>query len=174
MIFIFSDVSVDPRLKTGFGAYLAISENELGSIAGMENSADALNNKLKLKQFTATSSTQLEIETVLWALQDTLERQPLLAQNINLYTDSQGIVNLPRRRTALEQSGFISAATGKALHQAALYRAFYQLHDQTGFKLTKLKGHRKGADKTGVDRIFSFVDKAARKALREYRKPPSF
>lgn len=174
-ILIFSDVSVDPKLKIGFGAYLAITAlTETGDdIADNLKSIEALNSKLRIKQFEATSSTQLEIETLLWALQETLQQQPnqqwAPANNITLYTDSQGIIELPRRRAGLEQSGFISAA-GKVLNHAGLYRAFYQLHDQLGFKLSKLKGHSKGADKTALDRIFAYVDKAARKALRAYKQ----
>jgi ribonuclease HI len=168
-VLIFSDVSVDPKLKTGCGAYLAITEPELDIIEGMENSGgpDLVNSKLRIKQFEATSSTQLEIETILWALQELIQQQsiPALINNITLYTDSQGIIDLPRRRAALEQSAFISAA-GRALNHAGLYRAFYQLQDQLGFKLVKLKGHSKRADKTRLDRVFAYVDKAARKALR--------
>lgn len=165
---IFSDVSVDPKLKTGFGAYLAITATELDSIDDIESGggAELLNSRLRVKQFTATSSTQLEIETILWALQEVKQEHPATASNITLYTDSQGVIQLPRRRAALEQSGFISGATGTALKHAGLYRAFYRLQDQLGFKLAKLKGHGKSANKTRLDRIFSCVDQAARKALR--------
>ncbi|HEY3488349.1 MAG TPA: hypothetical protein VGL10_09815, partial [Gammaproteobacteria bacterium] len=137
-ILLFSDISVDPKLKVGFGAYLAITQAELDSIDGIENddTRTDLLAKLKVKQFAATSSTQLEIETILWALEELMRQQSLraLANNLTLYTDSQGIIELPRRRAALEESKFISAS-GKALNQAGLYRAFYQLQDALGFNL---------------------------------------
>jgi ribonuclease HI len=164
-LLIFSDASVDPKLQTGFGAYLAFAESELDSMAD----ADSLHRKLKIKQFKATSPTPLEIETLLWALQDVMPQAP---GNITLFTDSQSIIELPRRRIRLEQSGFSGAASGKTLKHAELYRAFYQLQDRLAFKLVKLKGHSKRADKTRLDRVFAYVDKASRKALREYRKHP--
>lgn len=156
---VFSDVSVDPRLKTGFGAYLAITESDLGMIGVAEN---AIVEMIKVRQFLSTSSTQLEIETLLWALRD------ISVSNITVYTDSQGIVDLPRRRTALEQSGFTTAGKNRVLNHAALYRAFYRLHDELGFELAKLKGHGKRDDKSRLDEIFSYVDRTARKALRAY------
>jgi hypothetical protein len=68
----------------------------------------------------------------------------------------------------LEQSGFISSRKNEGLTHAGLYRAFYQLHDKPGFELEKLKGHSKRDDKSRLEEIFSYVDKAARKALRTY------
>jgi ribonuclease HI len=166
-VLIFTDASVDLKLQAGFGAYLAIAESELELIDGKE---DLLHSRLKTRQFRATSPTQLEIETVLWALQEVIPEPPASAADIILFTDSQSIIDLPRRRTRLERSGFTGAASGKVLKNAGLYRAFYELQDRLIFKPVKLKGHRKGADKTPLDRVFSCVDKAARKALREYRK----
>lgn len=164
---VFSDVSVNPQLKTGFGAYLVITDTEVNTIADAENK---LKKKLKVKQFTSTSSTQLEIETILWALQELTRQQPAsgLANNVTVYTDSQGIIELPRRRRELEKSGFIGTNKNRILKHAGLYRAFYGLHDELGFKLTKLKGHSKRDDKTRHDEIFSYVDRAAREALRIY------
>lgn len=168
-LLIFTDASADPKLKAGFGAYLAIARTELDVLDDMTDAAtDILRGKLKIKKFTAVAPTQLEIETVLWALQEVLAQAGSLPGGITLYTDSQSIINLPRRRTRLEKTGF-TGATGKALNHAALYRAFYRLHDRLGFKPVKLKGHGKRADKTQLDRVFAQVDQAARKALREYR-----
>lgn len=171
-LLIFSDASADSKLRVGFGAYLAITETGLDLIDDLQDNgpADSLTGRLKIKKFTATAPTQLEIETVLWALRETMAQASAPAGGIILYTDSQSIINLPRRRAALEKSGFISAATGKALPHAVLYRAFYQLHDRLGFTLVKLKGHARRADKTRLDRVFSRVDKASRQALREYRR----
>ena len=163
---VFSDVSVDPRLKTGFGAYLAITESGLDMIGIAEN---AIVEMVKVRQFASTSSTQLEIETILWALQELTRSPPadIPVNNITVYTDSQDMINLPRRRIGLEQSGF-TTAKNKALKHAALYRAFYRLHDELGFELAKLKGHGNRDDKSWLDEIFSCVDRTARKALRAY------
>lgn len=164
---LFSDVSVDPQLRTGFGAYLAITETDAGIASVTETT---LKDKITVKQFALTSSTQLEIETILWALQKLTRQQSVstLATNVTVYTDSQGIIELPRRRTALELAGFTSIGGNKPLKHAGLYRAFYQLHDKLGFELTKLKGHSKRDDKSRLEEIFSYVDRAARKALRAH------
>jgi ribonuclease HI len=167
-LLLFTDASVDSRLHTGFGAYLAIAEPELDAMAGMSDVA-RLRAELKIQQFATRSSTQLEIQNVLWALQELMARQPATANRIILYTDSQAIIDLPRRRKGLEQSGFTSAA-GKPLNHAVLYQAFYKLHDSLGFELAKLKGHSPRADKTQLDRVFAVIDKAVRQALREYRQ----
>jgi ribonuclease HI len=169
-LLIFTDASVDSKLQTGFGAYLALSGSEPHSLDGMEDAPDSPQGRLKIeiKKFEAASPTRLEIETVLWALQ---EAAPRAAEGgIILFTDSQSIIDLPRRRARLERSGFTGRTTGTVLKNAGLYQAFYALQDRLAFKLVKLKGHRKLADKTRLDRIFSRVDKAARKALREYRQ----
>ena len=168
-LLLFSDASVDSKLETGFGAYLAVAESELDLVGDMTE-AGILRSKLKTRQFRAASPTPLEIETALWALQDVMPHAP---GKITLYTDSQAIVNLARRRAKLEQSGFTGAGSGKILKHTALYRAFYQAQDRLGFELVKLKGHRKRTDQTRLDRIFSYVDRASRKALREYRQHAS-
>jgi hypothetical protein len=83
---VFSDVSVDPQLKTGFGAYLALTET--GIIDNSENAPEVLKSKIKVKRFTSTSSTQLEIETLVWALQELIRQQTASASvnNITVYT----------------------------------------------------------------------------------------
>jgi ribonuclease HI len=176
-LLIFSDASVDSKLQTGFGAYLAVVGTRPDIIDGMADAgpradvvADIPHSNLKIKRFTATTPSQLEIKTVLWALQEVMLQSSAVANNIILFTDSQSIIELPRRRTKLEQTGFRGASTGHILKHADLYRAFYRLQDQLAFKLVKLKGHRKSADKTPLDRVFAQVDRAARKALREYRR----
>lgn len=165
---VFSDASVNPRLKTGFGAYLALTET--GLIGNSENASDILKSKIRVKRFTSTSSTQLEIETLVWALWELIRQKTAsaLVNNITVYTDSQSLVDLPDRRTALEQSGFISTGKNEGLTHSGLYKAFYQLQDNPGFELKKLKGHSKRDDKSRLDEIFSYVDRAARKALREH------
>lgn len=169
---LFSDASVDPQLRTGFGAYLTITDTGAGIVSVTETT---LKDKIKVKQFASTSSTQLEIETILWALQELTRQQSVsaLVTNITVYTDSQGIVELPRRRTALELAGFTSIGGNKPLKHAGLYRAFYQLQDKLGFELTKLKGHGKRNDKSRLEEIFSYVDRATRKALRAHLQQPA-
>lgn len=164
-ILLFTDISTNPKLKIGFGAYLVIPESDLN-----ENSSDIVKEEAKVRKFESTSSTKLEIETLLWALEE-LEKYPkeiALYCNLTIYTDSQCIVGLLNRRNRLEYYGFKSSRTKKELNHAVLYQRFYSFSDRLKFEVVKLKGHSKSAEKDILHKIFSNVDKGARKALREY------
>ena len=63
-IALFTDVSINTNLKIGFGAYLLVPESYL-----KEKSYDLIKKEVKLKKFESTSSTKLEIETLLWSLE---------------------------------------------------------------------------------------------------------
>ncbi|HEY9203773.1 MAG TPA: ribonuclease H, partial [Sulfurimonas sp.] len=54
-LFLFTDASVDPHTKVGYGAYLLLGEFEL------EAPLEKL--KVKVKRFEATNSSKLELET---------------------------------------------------------------------------------------------------------------
>jgi len=60
--FLFTDGSVNPRKNIGFGAYLYVKENDDYNASWNQN--------IKVKKFGSTSSTKLEIETMLWALKE--------------------------------------------------------------------------------------------------------
>ena len=61
-IYLFTDGSVNPQSEVGFGAYLLL-EN-------IESFCTELEEKIKIKKFNNTSSTKLELETLLWALDE--------------------------------------------------------------------------------------------------------
>ena len=166
-IFLFTDVSIDPKLKIGFGSRLIFRESDLN-----ENSHNFIENKVKVQKFESTSSTKLEVETLLWALEELDKKITIkdLYSNLTIYTDSQCIVGLLNRRNRLEYSGFKSSRTKKEFSHAILYRRFYGFSDRLKFEVVKLKGHSKSAAKDILHKIFSKVDKAARKALRKYLK----
>jgi len=164
-IALFTDVSINTNLKIGFGAYLMIPESYL-----KENSYDLNKKEVKLKKFESTSSTKLEIETLIWALEE-LEKNHKeidLYCNLTIYTDSQCIAGLSGRRTKLERSEFKSSKTNKELNNALLYRRFYRVSDRLKFEIIKLKGHSKSHLKDTLHKVFSQVDKGSRKALRAY------
>lgn len=131
-IALFTDVSINTNLKIGFGAYLIIPELYL-----KENSYDVSKKEVKLKKFESTSSTRLEIETLLWALEQ-LEKSHKkidLYCNLTIYTDSQCIACLSGRRTQLERYEFKSSKTNKELNSALLYRRFYRFSDRLKFEI---------------------------------------
>ena len=164
-IALFTDVSINTNLKIGCCAYLLVPESYL-----QEKSYDLIKKEVKLKKFESTSSTKLEIETLLWALVE-LEKSHKkidLYCNLTIYTDSQCIAGLSGRRTKLERSEFKSSKTNNELNNALLYRRFYRFSDKLKFEIIKLKGHSKSIIKDKIHKMFSNVDKRSRKALRAY------
>ncbi len=156
-LFLFVDGSVDPKLNIGCGAYLAVNESDLA--------LDSIATEVTVKQFNNTSSTKLELQTLIWALAEVRE----MNKNIVVYTDSQNIMGLPLRRKRLELENFRSA-NDRLLNNHSLYRQFYQLIDQLDFELIKAKGHLPTKEKNDVDWQFAKVDKAARQSLKRRKQ----
>jgi ribonuclease HI len=153
-LILFTDGSVNTRLHIGYGAYLAVP--------GPGRLSDELIAHVKVKLFTQTSSTKLELQTLLWALSEI----PVSVCKLLIYTDSQNIIGLPARRERLEQRDYRSNKHVR-LGNSELYREFYRLTDQRDYELVKVNGHRPARQKDDIDRLFSLVDQASRNALRE-------
>uniref|UniRef100_UPI00321702EA ribonuclease HI n=1 Tax=uncultured Draconibacterium sp. TaxID=1573823 RepID=UPI00321702EA len=150
---LFTDGSVHVQSKIGWGAFLVLSEEE--------KTIEELKHRVETKRFENTSSTKLELQTLLWALSEiSTEKQKLV-----IYTDSQNIARLLQRRQRLEQSNFRSKK-GELLKNADLYKAFYQTIDLFDCRIIKVKGHQPSRNKDNIEQIFALVDKASRKALR--------
>jgi ribonuclease HI len=150
---LFSDGSVNTKSKIGYGAYLAYSEPDL--------LIDLLKKKVKLKRFENTSSTKLELQTLLWALND----MNIVGKKLIIYTDSQNIMGLPGRRTRFEKNDYYSK-NGKRIANYALYQEFYSITDHLNYALIQVKGHKKSHQKDEIDKLFTIVDRASRNALR--------
>ena len=150
---LFLDSSVDTQSKIGYGAYLLLSEYGL--------SLDLLKSSVKVKRFEQTSSTKLELQTLLWALCDI----EIEGCTVNIYTDSKNIVDLPDRRERLEKTDYRSRKK-RCLKHHKLYQAFFRLTDQIDCRFVKVRGHQPSNQKKDIDRLFTFVDKASRNALR--------
>ena len=116
---------------------------------------------MKVKQFEQTSSTKLELQILLWALDDI----QLAGHTIVVHTDSQNIISLPGRRKRFEQNNYHSK-TGKLHKNYRLYQEFYRITEDLNCEWVKVKGHKVASQKNDIDRVFTLVDKAARNALR--------
>jgi len=152
---LYIDGSVDTKSKTGFGAYLLIDASV--------PTAD-YQNGIEVKQFDSTSSTKIELQNLLWALSQIRAS----GGSLIVYTDSQNLVQLPARRSALEENKFKSKK-GSQLRNHELYREFFKGIDRFDCQLVKVKGHKRNSEKDTNDKIFTFVDRAARKALRAHQ-----
>jgi predicted GIY-YIG superfamily endonuclease/ribonuclease HI len=159
---IFTDVSVSPGPKLGVGAYIMIPSSFLGASSGVIGRPE-ITGRLKVRRFEGTSSTRLELQTVLWALGENREGPH---GSLTIYSDSQCVSGLLKRKTRLLAEGFLSKKTGRQLGNASLYRTFYEFHDELGFQVVKVDGHSGSRVRDAAHRIFSFVDKGARKALK--------
>jgi len=154
---LFTDASLNPQSKIGYGAYLSIPPEPL--------SFESLKMRVKVKRFDQTSSTKLELQTLLWALTSIQS----LGKKVVVYTDSQNIIGLPGRRFRLEQNNYRSKKN-KYINNYKLYQAFFQLLDQLNCEFIKIKGHKVSHQKDELDKLFTIVDRASRKALRNQGK----
>jgi len=165
-IALFTDISLNPKLGRGVGAYLALPSSFL-ELSTDRLHGPAMAERLRVRRFEATTSTTLEVRTVLWALEECRRefRGPRTGKLI-LYSDSQCIDGLLQRRRRLEATGFLSKGTGRLLANAVLYRTFFALHDELEFEVIKVPGHTRSRSQKAVHRVFSLVDRKARKELK--------
>jgi len=152
-VYLFTDGSVNPQTEIGFGAYLLL--DKLDFFYAKEKM------KIELKKFANTSSTKLELETLLWALTNV----ELTKCKIIVYTDCQNIIGLQERREKFEKNNYITGK-GNVIKNHELYKDFFKIIDILDCEFIKIKGHKKSSIKDEIDDIFTLVDRATRNALR--------
>ncbi|WP_444792516.1 ribonuclease HI [Saccharicrinis sp. GN24d3] len=155
-IILLTDGSYHPQSHIGYGAYLAIYQPY--------TCLNTLKEHVNVRRFENTSSTKLELQTLLWAL---TEIEPEGAKVI-IYTDSQNIIGLPGRRQRLERNNYLNKK-GELIKNHDLYQEFYSITDVLDCDFIKIKGHKTENAKTEIDKLFTLVDRTSRKALRENR-----
>lgn len=84
-------------------------------------------------------------------------------QIIDVYTDSQYVVDLPARRDKIEVQGF-RTKKGRDRVNSDLLKQFFELLDQAQVHLHKVKAHQKQTHASKHNRA---VDQLARKLLRK-------
>ncbi len=152
-LMLLTDGSVNTQSNIGYGAYLAVSDRGL--------SLDSLRARVKVRRFKHTSSTKLELQTLLWALSD----MQAFGGKVIVYTDSQNIMGLQGRRERFEQNDYRSKKN-RRLNNYELYQEFYRMTDQLDCEFVKVRGHQVSNQKDDLDRLFTLVDRASRNALR--------
>ena len=153
VLILITDGSVNTRSHIGYGAYLAVPGDDL--------SLDSVKRRVKVKRFVNTSSTRLELQTLLWALSDIQVSE----SRVIVYTDSQNITGLPARRERLEQNDYFSKKN-RRFNNWDLYQAFYKMIDRLDCEMVKVPGHQVSDQKDHIGRLFTLVDRASRKAMR--------
>ena len=152
---LLTDGSVNPKSGIGFGAYLAFPNNSENMVK--------LDSLIKVKRFENTSSTKLELQTLLWALSEMTEGK------VVSYTDSQNIAGLLSRRERLIENDYCSRG-GRKIRNHKLYTEFFEVIEKFNIQFRLLNGHKPSKEKDRIDKIFSIVDRASRNALRSYMK----
>ncbi len=156
-LLLFTDGSVDAQTHRGYGAYVCAPKNvTMEAIHSLH---------VKVKVFENTSSTKLELQTLLWALDEVKG----FADAVVVHTDSQNIIGLPKRKERFEKSGFLTKKN-TLIKNHVLYKEFYQMMDTLKCSLVKVKGHKLSSDKDTIDHLFTLVDRASREALRNVRE----
>ncbi len=148
---LFTDGSVEVKSGIGFGAYVVVPD--------INESMDNIAHRIQVKRFDSTSSTRLELQTLLWALGE------IRSSEVEVYTDSQNIPSLLKRRERLQKNNYRTKA-GKLHRHWDLYREFFAWVDSINIKVVKVSGHSPQGTRTKTEKIFSLVDKASRNALR--------
>ncbi len=156
---LLTDGSVNTQTKVGYGAYLIVLTDEVSQ------PLEFLRTRIKMRAFTETSSTKLELQTLLWALSEL----PDDTEQLTIHTDSQNIINLADRRERFEAHDYHSQK-GLPLRNTELYQAYFEMTDRLNFKLVKVKGHQSARKRNQIDQLFALVDKASRKARRAKKK----
>jgi ribonuclease HI len=167
---LFTDVSLNPGLKLGMGAYVLLPYEFLEFNVDTINKKE-INGKLITKKFENVSSTELEVKTALWAL-DEYQEQVINPDKgeLQLFTDSQCVASLLARREKLEDQEFKSKSTSNLHRNTELYQTFYKYHDLLEFQVGKITGHSKSITHDTSHRIFSYVDREVRRLFKLYLK----
>lgn len=155
-LFLFTDASLDPQTRVGYGAYLLIPEFSLEAPISKHKTS------IKTKKFKDTTSSKLELETLLWAL----GKIPTKKCKIIVYTDCQNIISLKEREERIVKNNYMSRKN-TLIRNHEFYKKFYKVTNRYECDFIKVKGHKKTEDKDIVDTFFTLVDKASREALRE-------
>ena len=154
-LFLFTDGSVNTKTKTGYGAFLAVFD--------LSMSIDEYKSNIPVKRFENTSSTKLELQILIWALNEIKSKE----DKITVFTDSQNILGLPKRRVRFEKNNYLSKQN-KLLKNHELYKEFFKITDEIKCEFIKLDGHMPSRNKSNIDKLFTLVDRASRNALRNH------
>lgn len=105
----------------------------------------------------------MELQAVIEGLSASIDRKNY--DRIEVYTDSEYIVNLPGRRSQLEKKGF-RTRRGEPVKNSPMIRRLYELLDRYPVELIKVESHARA----GQDEITDYnrrVDKKSRELLRK-------
>ena len=152
------------------GGYLSIPESRVDTLPRRRLEPGDFNQTVAVKRFQDVSSTRLELETMLWALEEYSSgaTAAVLPERLLIHSDSQAPAGLLSRRKRLEENGFYSKRGRSPLKNASLYRLFYTFHDQLKFDVVQTPGPMPSRFQDANQRVFACVHRCVRQALRQW------
>jgi ribonuclease HI len=110
-----------------------------------------------------TTHQRMELTAVLKAL-EYLEHNHLLTLPVQLYADSQYVINVEKRRARLESNSYLTKS-GQPVRNADLVKKLIGYLDNSVIEFIKVAAHQKKGESVNVNRE---VDKIARRMIREH------
>lgn len=147
---VYTDGSGHTQLKAGAWAALLLFDEREIVIQGMAR--ETTHNHMEL---------QAVVEAILY-----IRAENFIFEEIEIFSDSQYVVNLNSRKLALRNKNFLTSAAIPIRNQQ-LVRQFFNLLDETNVSLIKVPAHKKVDNTINYNRS---VDKLVRKLLREFVK----
>ena len=149
---------LNPELKVGVGGYLIVPESFIKTPSNLIKISE-LDEILVLRRFENTSSTKLEIQTVLWALEEYCIGSTISGSGkLHIYSDSQCVEGLLPRMARLESNGFHCRGGNRLFKSASLYGKYYEFYDRLKLDAIKVADHIRFPSSNTVQRIFFFLD----------------
>ena len=147
---IFTDGSCNPTYNNGGWAAIVLFEEQEITLQGIE-----LN----------TTHNRMELFAVIKAL-EYINNQNLLYKKIQIYSDSQYLVNILTRMDKLKSNDFLTKK-GSPIQNTDLVKEIINYIETWNLTFIKVKAHQKKSEKRNYNRD---VDKISRKIVRDYVK----
>jgi len=144
---IYTDGSYDMHKNRGAWAAIILIEDDIKQISKIE---------------TNSTHNRMELTAVIEAI-NYLHSNNIAYTHINIYSDSQYVVNLPARGIKLKQKEFLTLK-GTYITNMDLVKNLLNLLEQRLIKLIKVKAHLKQGDKVNYNRE---IDKVVRRLVRD-------
>jgi ribonuclease HI len=109
-----------------------------------------------------TTHNRMELTAVIAAIEHLLQHYPQVT-HVQVFSDSQYVINLPAREPQLVTKQFITKK-GNELQNSALVKTFLQLLTLIPVELVKIKAHQQKTDTVNYN---IEADKLSRKLVRE-------
>jgi len=148
---LYVDASVNGKTKNGAGAYAICQPGA--------HSPDYI----KAMEFSGTSSTKAELQTITWALTDLITEGKY--KKIIVYTDCLLTMAMQRKREQHFRKHDFYMENHR--ERCVVRDAFYDAEDKLQCTFIKLKAHKQKEDHTRNDRLFSLVDKESRRHMKQ-------